>query len=478
MMLPFTKTCCLRCCLLLCFAAAALTAREPGDTTFNAAVEEADERLENALAALNEARETVAAERVPLSQELASLKRRQLELQAERDRLRRGIGDDGLSLDQLEQQVDGLRKSQRFVTEQLETFAKEFQARIHYAENQKYGATIDAALNPAEGGGLATSELQSKQLDLVRVAIERVDALLGGYRFEGGAIGGADDALLEGIFLVAGPEAYFQAASAPIIGLAQAQTDGAPPAIAQLEPSLAEGIAAVAQTGSGALPFDPTLGTALRVEAARKGLRDYIEDGDVIGQVILALGAIVVLLSLFKIYETLSFRTPKPEDLDHVLGSLRKGRDEALREVEKLPGASRDLLRLGVQHADESRVFLEELLFERVLRFRPQLERFLPFIAIAAAAAPLLGLLGTVVGMIKTFELITVFGTGDAQNLSSGISEALVTTALGLIVAIPSLVLHGVLSRFAKAKVTTLEQVAIGFVNGIPADDPKPVAGD
>src|SRR5690606_40778867 len=89
------------------------------------------------------------------------------------------------------------------------------------------------------------------------------------------------------------------------------------------------------------------------------------------------------------------------------------------------------------------------------------------FIAIAAAAAPLMGLLGTVTGMIKTFNLITVFGTGDAKSLSSGISEALVTTELGLIVAIPCLILHGLLSRLARRKLGQMEQVAIAFINGI-----------
>jgi len=97
------------------------------------------------------------------------------------------------------------------------------------------------------------------------------------------------------------------------------------------------------------------------------------------------------------------------------------------------------------------------------------LERFLPFLAITAATAPLLGLLGTVIGMIKTFQLITIFGTGDAKSLSSGISEALVTTALGLIVAIPVLIVHGALTRMAKRKLGLLEELSVAFVNGVAA---------
>jgi biopolymer transport protein ExbB len=80
--------------------------------------------------------------------------------------------------------------------------------------------------------------------------------------------------------------------------------------------------------------------------------------------------------------------------------------------------------------------------------------------------------------MIRTFQLITIFGTGDAKSLSSGISEALITTALGLIVAIPTLILHGALSRMAKRKLGLLEELSVAFVNGIASlrrDDTKPL---
>ena len=125
----------------------------------------------------------------------------------------------------------------------------------------------------------------------------------------------------------------------------------------------------------------------------------------------------------------------------------------------------------GVAHANERRGTLEEILYEKILAVRPRLERFLPFIALTAAAAPLLGLLGTVTGMIKTFNLITIFGTGDAKSLSSGISEALVTTELGLVVAIPALIIHGLLSRMSRQKLAEMEQTAVGFINGVSTSD-------
>jgi biopolymer transport protein ExbB len=99
------------------------------------------------------------------------------------------------------------------------------------------------------------------------------------------------------------------------------------------------------------------------------------------------------------------------------------------------------MLAAGVEHLREPRDLIEEVMYEEVLTTRLRLQNMLPFIAICAAAAPLLGLLGTVTGMINTFKLITVFGTGDVKTLSGGISEALITTKFGLIVAVPSLLL-------------------------------------
>ena len=128
---------------------------------------------------------------------------------------------------------------------------------------------------------------------------------------------------------------------------------------------------------------------------------------------------------------------------------------------------------VGVDNFHRKRRALEELLYEKMLGIRPKLERFLPFLAVTAAAAPLMGLLGTVMGMIKTFKLITEFGTGDAKSLSSGISEALVTTELGLVVAIPILIIHGILTRMSRGRIGRMEGAAMAFLNGISTNDDK-----
>ena len=162
------------------------------------------------------------------------------------------------------------------------------------------------------------------------------------------------------------------------------------------------------------------------------------------------------------------FKTPSSQKVQNAIHLINSGKaDEALAQTNKLKGLESDLLSTAVKNYKLDSTNLEEILFEKIISAQPILERFLPFMALTAASAPLLGLLGTVTGMIKTFTLITIFGTGDAKSLSSGISEALVTTELGLIVAIPSLILHGLLSRMAKQKIGELEQVSVSFINGI-----------
>ncbi len=131
------------------------------------------------------------------------------------------------------------------------------------------------------------------------------------------------------------------------------------------------------------------------------------------------------------------------------------------------------MLTAGAEHLREPRELIEEVMYEVMLTTRLKLQGFLPFIAICAASAPLLGLLGTVTGIIKTFKMITVFGSGDVRTLSDGISEALITTKFGLVVAIPSLLLHAFLSRKARGVVGNMETSAVAFVNQVSRSQPE-----
>lgn len=116
------------------------------------------------------------------------------------------------------------------------------------------------------------------------------------------------------------------------------------------------------------------------------------------------------------------------------------------------------VLRAGLRNLGSDREIVESALQEAIMKELPRLERFLSTISVLAAVAPLLGLLGTVSGMINTFQAITIHGTGDPQMLSGGISEALITTQLGLTVAVPVLLLHHLLERKVDAIIGEMEE--------------------
>jgi biopolymer transport protein ExbB len=107
---------------------------------------------------------------------------------------------------------------------------------------------------------------------------------------------------------------------------------------------------------------------------------------------------------------------------------------------------------------------LELKLGEAILREQPSLQRGILFIKIISVVAPLLGLLGTVVGMINTFQVIMLFGAGDASRMAGGISQALVTTMLGLIVAIPMVLLHTIVNGRSRRIMQTLQEQSAGMV--------------
>jgi len=121
----------------------------------------------------------------------------------------------------------------------------------------------------------------------------------------------------------------------------------------------------------------------------------------------------------------------------------------------------------GINNSRSGRVIMKESIEEAAGHVVHDLERFLTSLGTIAAITPLLGLLGTVVGMIKVFTEIMILGTGNASVLAGGISEALITTAAGLSIAIPALVMHRYFQRRVNTLVLTMEQEAVKLVEVI-----------
>ncbi len=196
--------------------------------------------------------------------------------------------------------------------------------------------------------------------------------------------------------------------------------------------------------------LDPSRGAILDHLVQMPSLRERIMQGREIGMIILALGAVGlgVFVVRFTVLTGIARRMHRQMKRDEPLENNPLGR----------------ILGVCEQNREADPEMLEIKLDEAILREAPQLERGLTTIKILAAVAPLLGLLGTVVGMIETFQSITLFGTGDPQLMAGGISQALVTTALGLCVAIPLLLLHSVASARSRRLVSILEEQGAGLL--------------
>jgi biopolymer transport protein ExbB len=426
-----------------------------------------DTKLESALKELAQTRDKIAREKLPLSKAVAELEDEVARLRLARGRLVKTSDSSTIDLSSLRKQVSSLADQNEFVESRLNEFVRDFEGRLHIAELPRYEAATSAAKLADKNVNLDGEGRREAKLAVVQVALERLRDQLGGHVFPGAALS-PEGVLTEGRFIALGPTVFYVSDSGDVRGLAESRLNAADPVVVPLADELESSFVEIASNGRGSLPLDPTLGKALKIEKARKTMTQYIADGGAVGYVILALGGAALLLTIFKTVEILGFKVADPERVDEILEDLSQGSQAAAaKRAEQVEGVAGAMLQTGVRHAAESRSVIEELIFEKMMRARPTLERFLPFLAITAAAAPLLGLLGTVIGMINTFQLITIFGTGDAKSLSSGISVALMTTALGLVVAIPILIFHGALSRMAKRKLGLLEELSVAFVNGI-----------
>jgi biopolymer transport protein ExbB len=435
--------------------------------SFNTASSQASSDLKAALSELSETRGSIASEKIPLIREVSSLEDNARQKSDELSHLRNLRDNSDLGLNRLREQVKAIDAQNEYAAGLLDEFVRSFETRIDYSEVQLYSEAAEEARLALDDPNLSQADRFSKQIAVIGVALDRLEQLTGGYTFEGKALSPTGE-IEDGTFAAFGPTVYFASDQSDLAGVTFSKLNAAEAAIAVLGDNFTTGIREFIKNGEGSIPIDPTLGKALKIEESQDSVMEHISQGGVVGYVIIGLGLFCLLIALFKIIEVLAFKTPSSAEIQKVLQCIETGdKANAHTAACAIKGAGGDILRTGVENADEKRGTMEELLYEKILAVRPKLERFLPFMALTAAAAPLLGLLGTVTGMINTFKLITVFGTGDASNLASGISQALVTTELGLVVAIPSLIIHGLLSRMTRQKLGDLEQIAVGFINGV-----------
>ena len=205
-----------------------------------------------------------------------------------------------------------------------------------------------------------------------------------------------------------------------------------------------------AQSGFATFGLDPTKGQILGLLVDSPTLVERIKQGGNVGYVILGLGAFAVLLAVWRFV---------------VLFFTGLGVNSQLKSKEVKTGNPLGrVLKVAEENPDADQETLELKLSEAIMHETPKINFGLLLLKVISVVAPLLGLLGTVVGMIVTFQAITLFGTGDPKLMAGGISQALVTTVLGLVVAIPTVLLHTFVSGYAKNILHVLQEQSAGVL--------------
>ena len=213
--------------------------------------------------------------------------------------------------------------------------------------------------------------------------------------------------------------------------------------------SMAEDLFAL-DAGYTTMAVDPSRGQILSLLIQAPGLAERINQGGLVGYFIIFIGLLGLALSLWR----LLILRQDGQAINQQLTTDIVSQDNALGRI----------LSVHNEHDAMDTESLELKIDEAILKEVPKLEKYHSIIKVFAAVAPLLGLLGTVVGMIVTFQALTLFGTGDPKLMAGGISQALVTTMLGLIVAIPLVFLHSVLTSWSGTLIEVLEEQSAGLI--------------
>ena len=252
------------------------------------------------------------------------------------------------------------------------------------------------------------------------------------------------------------------------MGFVRPSSDGTKLVAVQGEPgwSLANVMEAFFEQESDVFPVDISNGAALaRLSQEQKSVAQWLSAGGLLVWPIILVGVIALALVAERFYTLSRIRGNSDRNMQRILSMVHKGEWEKCRtfcqEQSSFPTCR--IIGHTLNYLGNTREIIENAFQEGLLKELPVLERFLPTLNVLAAVAPLLGLLGTVTGMINTFQIITLFGTGDPRMMSGGISEALVTTQLGLAVAVPIMVLHHVLERRVDKIIGDMEEKGTGF---------------
>lgn len=431
------------------------------EETISSALKTAQKDLTTTLSALEKTRTDISSEKPALTEDFQKIEQELLEKRRLVRIARLSEADRAQELRQLQADLSTRRQDASYLAAQLKDHALKITTLTTPGSPRLDVSPDIIATDSTDPAASITA-----RLPILDSAISRMESLLGGSSSPGEAAD-PDGAIHTGTLAALGPVSYFLSTEKTTGGDIIPTQPGNP---LHFYPTDTASIATLLAGKEATLPLDPTGGDARAMEQLGGGPLDLIRKGGLWIWPIICLAILSLIFGIIKLAQFAKLREPTEAWVNAILAALRTGDQEkatqlAIGQAHPAGPVMKKLINASETTAD----LVEETLYEQLMAVQAKAGTLLPVIAITAATAPLIGLLGTVSGMITTFNLITLFGSGDPKPLAGGISEALITTLFGLVVAIPALVLHAFLSRRAQGITQTTERLGLSFVNGLRA---------
>ena len=392
--------------------------------------------IKTAQRTLNKTQNSISKEQATLAKQIFT-KQQSLSKLREQAAVNRRLADENtLSLDQLQTRLDTWQQQQQYQLNLLSRFVR---------QNTSNSASSNESAN-------SQNELLSRVVSLIN---NQEQALYPQLKKQSVVLSNGE--LSQANTLQVGPVAWFSTQTPKLMGLLNLDDESNALKVALVQSTSDDNPLdnTLKQNGVGStlLTFDPSLTHLVTSQAQQESPLEHLEKGGLWAIPIILFACFALTIALLKAAQLLRLSKIKMHS-QMQLQQLFKAENSS-----EFAGMQQQLFNLTLQ--SEKGQVRDDQLFNQLIHDKHKLDNFIGAIAVTAAVAPLLGLLGTVSGMIETFKMMTLFGSGDPEVVSGGIAQALITTELGLVVAIPALVLNALLSRKAKAYYSQLEGFAL-----------------
>ncbi len=460
-----------RVALLSVFATTGVMAAEAAKTqnglTLDQQIEKARKDVGDAAGKLRGSRRNIARRRAPLAKKIQEA---EAEIRVLRERVRVLDSGSSATTELLKADVATQTQEMRAIAAIATEYRRSLETRLGVADLQR----LQPQLNIVDVGLANPEELAVMKTvgNALKLAGQTAPRMFGGSVFAGTCLD-VSGRELSGRFVTLGPLTYFATADGLKGGIVTPRAGSSMPGLHAASPEDAIlAVFAMVEGERSRVPMDLTGGDAMRVAQSRLSLTERLKKGGYTMIPLMGIAVIAGVLALWKMMSLSGVRSCAPALVDQVVSDIQAG-DVASAETAAASAGSvlAPILSAGISYAHVRRDALEEIMHERMLAVVPVLDKHLSTLAVIGGVAPLLGLLGTVTGMVHTFNLVTIFGSGDARLLSGGISEALITTMVGLTIAIPVLLVHAYLVRRVRTIVMNLEQSIVQFINRVSIED-------